>query len=81
MRPADLCGAGFSFSIRQLDSPCPHMLASLLAQHPQSGMRSAPFCLLRTWQTNKGGPAEIVVNKKSGFHIDPYHGEAAAGIM
>lgn len=27
------------------------------------------------------GPAEIIVDQESGFHIDPYHGEQAADLM
>ena len=27
------------------------------------------------------GPAEIIVDKESGFHIDPFHGEQAADLM
>jgi hypothetical protein len=27
------------------------------------------------------GPAEIIQNGKSGFHIDPYHGDEATDIM
>lgn len=32
-------------------------------------------CGLPTFATNKGGPAEIIVDGISGFHIDPYNGE------
>nr|AFK45264.1 unknown [Medicago truncatula] len=28
-----------------------------------------------------GGPAEIIVHGKSGFHIDPYHGDRAADLL
>ncbi|KAK2645104.1 hypothetical protein Ddye_020299 [Dipteronia dyeriana] len=38
----------------------------------------AMTCGLPTFATCKGGPAEIIVNGKSGFHIDPYHGDQAA---
>ncbi|KAK4853227.1 hypothetical protein QYF36_005579 [Acer negundo] len=38
----------------------------------------AMTCGLPTFATCKGGPAEIIVNGKSGFHIDPYHGDLAA---
>ncbi|KAJ0032039.1 hypothetical protein Pint_13576 [Pistacia integerrima] len=41
----------------------------------------AMTCGLPTFATCKGGPAEIIVNGKSGFHIDPYHGEQAAEIL
>ena len=41
----------------------------------------AMTCGLPTFATKNGGPAEIIKNEKSGFHIDPYHGEAAADIM
>jgi sucrose synthase len=41
----------------------------------------AMTCGLPTFATNRGGPAEIVKNRKSGFHIDPYHGEASAATM
>lgn len=34
----------------------------------------AMTCGLPTFATIKGGPAEIIVNGVSGFHIDPYHG-------
>lgn len=36
---------------------------------------------LPTFATCHGGPAEIIEDKKSGFHIDPYHGDQAAEIM
>lgn len=35
-------------------------------------------CSLPTFATIHGGPAEIIVDGESGFHIDPYHGEEAA---
>ena len=38
-------------------------------------------CGLPTFATVCGGPAEIIVDGKSGFHIDPYHGEQAAQRM
>ncbi|XP_061996660.1 sucrose synthase [Rosa rugosa] len=41
----------------------------------------AMTCGLPTFATCKGGPAEIIVNGKSGYHIDPYHGEQAAQIL
>ncbi|XP_044464010.1 sucrose synthase [Mangifera indica] len=41
----------------------------------------AMTCGLPTFATCNGGPAEIIVNGKSGFHIDPYHGEQAAEIL
>lgn len=41
----------------------------------------AMTCGLPTFATCNGGPSEIIKNGKSGFHIDPYHGAAAAEIM
>ncbi|KAJ4708835.1 Sucrose synthase [Melia azedarach] len=41
----------------------------------------AMTCGLPTFATCNGGPAEIIVHGKSGFHIDPYHGEQAAEIL
>ncbi|KAK9947939.1 hypothetical protein M0R45_003534 [Rubus argutus] len=41
----------------------------------------AMTCGLPTFATCKGGPAEIIVNGKSGYHIDPYHGDQAAEIL
>lgn len=38
----------------------------------------AMTCGLPTFATSNGGPAEIIVHGKSGFHIDPYQGEKAA---
>jgi sucrose synthase len=35
-------------------------------------------CGLPTFATCYGGPAEIIVDGKSGFHIDPNHGDRAA---
>ncbi|KAG1361120.1 putative Sucrose synthase 6 [Cocos nucifera] len=35
-------------------------------------------CGLPTFATNKGGPAEIIVDGVSGFHIDPYNGEESS---
>ncbi|XP_027126774.1 sucrose synthase [Coffea arabica] len=36
---------------------------------------------LPTFATINGGPAEIIVNGKSGFHIDPYKGEQVAEVL
>eukprot|EP00884_Botryococcus_braunii_P012793 jgi/Botrbrau1/21514/Bobra.174_2s0018.2 len=41
----------------------------------------AMTCGLPTFATNQGGPAEIIKHNISGFHIDPYHGAAAAELM
>ncbi|BBH08175.1 sucrose synthase 4 [Prunus dulcis] len=41
----------------------------------------AMTCGLPTFATCKGGPAEIIVHGKSGYHIDPYHGDQAADIL
>ncbi|XP_068343293.1 sucrose synthase-like [Pyrus communis] len=41
----------------------------------------AMTCGLPTFATCMGGPAEIIVNGKSGYHIDPYHGDQAAEIL
>jgi sucrose synthase len=41
----------------------------------------AMTCGLPTFATCKGGPAEIIVHGKSGFHIDPYHGDQAADTL
>ncbi|KEH37657.1 putative sucrose synthase [Medicago truncatula] len=38
----------------------------------------AMTCGLPTFATCNGGPAEIIVHGKSGYHIDPYHGDQAA---
>ncbi|KAL9238761.1 hypothetical protein vseg_013139 [Gypsophila vaccaria] len=38
----------------------------------------AMTCGLPTFATCNGGPAEIIVHGKSGFHIDPYQGDRAA---
>jgi sucrose synthase len=38
----------------------------------------AMTCGLPTFATCNGGPAEIIVHGKSGYHIDPYHGDRAA---
>ncbi|XP_010247458.1 PREDICTED: sucrose synthase [Nelumbo nucifera] len=38
-------------------------------------------CGLPTFATCHGGPAEIIVHGKSGFHIDPYHGDRAAELL
>lgn len=38
-------------------------------------------CGLPTFATCHGGPAEIIVHGKSGFHIDPYHGDKAAELL
>ncbi|GMH23373.1 hypothetical protein Nepgr_025216 [Nepenthes gracilis] len=35
-------------------------------------------CGLPTFATNQGGPAEIIVNRVSGFHIDPANGEESS---
>ncbi|KAG5515357.1 hypothetical protein RHGRI_036414 [Rhododendron griersonianum] len=35
-------------------------------------------CGLPTFATNQGGPAEIIVNGVSGFHIDPYNGNESS---
>ena len=44
-------------------------------------MVEAMTCGLPAFVTNRGGPAEIVQHGQSGFHIDPYHGDAAAEVM
>ena len=41
----------------------------------------AMTCGLPVFATNRGGPAEIIVDGESGFHIDPYHGAQAADAM
>nr|ACP17902.1 sucrose synthase [Phaseolus vulgaris] len=41
----------------------------------------AMTCGLPTFATFNGGPAEIIVDGKSGYHIDPYHGDRAAEIL
>ncbi|KAK3417568.1 hypothetical protein EUGRSUZ_H03515 [Eucalyptus grandis] len=41
----------------------------------------AMTCGLPTFATCKGSPAEIIVHDKSGFHIDPYHGDQTAEIL
>jgi sucrose synthase len=38
-------------------------------------------CGLPTFATCNGGPAEIIVDGVSGFHIDPYQGDKAAEIL
>lgn len=35
-------------------------------------------CGLPTFATNQGGPAEIIVDGVSGFHIDPHNGDEAS---
>ncbi|CAH9052989.1 unnamed protein product [Cuscuta europaea] len=35
-------------------------------------------CGLPTFATNQGGPAEIIVDGISGFHIDPYNGDESS---
>nr|AYK02551.1 sucrose synthase [Catalpa fargesii] len=41
----------------------------------------AMTCGLPTFATLYGGPAEIIVHGKSGFHIDPYNGEQVADVL
>ncbi|OAY82452.1 Sucrose synthase 2 [Ananas comosus] len=41
----------------------------------------AMTCGLPTFATCHGGPAEIIVDSVSGFHIDPYQGDKAAEIL
>ncbi|KAL0410373.1 UNVERIFIED_CONTAM: Sucrose synthase [Sesamum latifolium] len=41
----------------------------------------AMTCGLPTFATLYGGPAEIIVHGKSGFHIDPYNGEQVAEVL
>lgn len=48
---------------------------------PFLGALQAMTCGLVTFATDKGGPVEIIEQNKSGFNIDPYHGEAAAELM
>lgn len=38
-------------------------------------------CGLPTFATCHGGPAEIIEDDVSGFHIDPYHPDQAAAHM
>ncbi|XP_023750760.1 sucrose synthase [Lactuca sativa] len=41
----------------------------------------AMACGLPTFATLHGGPAEIIVHGKSGFHIDPYHGDQVTELL
>lgn len=41
----------------------------------------AMTCGLPTFATNRGGPAEIIKHKRSGFHIDPFHGDKNADLI
>ena len=41
----------------------------------------AMTCVLPTFATCHGGPAEIIEHGISGFHIDPYHLDQAGAIM
>lgn len=41
----------------------------------------AMTCGLPTFATLHGGPAEIIVHGKSGFHIDPYNGEQVSEVL
>ena len=41
----------------------------------------AMACGLPTFATAHGGPAEIIRHRRNGFHIDPFHGAAAAEAM
>lgn len=41
----------------------------------------AMTCGLPTFATLHGGPAEIIVHGKSGFHIDPYHGDQVTDLL
>ncbi|KAI4301443.1 hypothetical protein L6164_034721 [Bauhinia variegata] len=41
----------------------------------------AMTCGLPTFATCNGGPAEIIENGISGFHIDPYHPDEASALM
>ncbi|GKA28267.1 sucrose synthase [Tanacetum coccineum] len=41
----------------------------------------AMTCGLPTFATLHGGPAEIIVHGKSGFHIDPYHGDQVSELL
>ncbi|KAI7743924.1 hypothetical protein M8C21_002246, partial [Ambrosia artemisiifolia] len=41
----------------------------------------AMTCGLPTFATLHGGPAEIIVHGKSGFHIDPYHGDQVTQLL
>ena len=36
-------------------------------------------CGLPTFATSKGGPAEIIIDGVSGFHIDPLNGDESSG--
>jgi sucrose synthase len=38
-------------------------------------------CGLPTFATSHGGPAEIIEDGISGFHIDPYHPDEAGAII
>ncbi|CAL0320230.1 unnamed protein product [Lupinus luteus] len=41
----------------------------------------AMTCGLPTFATCNGGPAEIIIHGKSGYHIDPYNGDHAANLL
>lgn len=41
----------------------------------------AMTCGLPTFATCHGGPAEIIENSVSGFHIDPYHPDKVSEVL
>jgi sucrose synthase len=41
----------------------------------------AMTCGLPTFATCHGGPAEIIENGVSGFHVDPYHPDQVSAIL
>lgn len=41
----------------------------------------AMTCGLPTFATCHGGPAEIIEDNVSGFHIDPYHPDQTAALL
>ena len=56
----------------------PPMLMSALYEAFGLTVIEAMNCGLPTFATNQGGPAEIIVDGVSGFHIDPNNGEESS---
>jgi hypothetical protein len=57
----------------------PHPQAAHTCFHPADSVMLPPKPRLPTFATAHGGPSEIIRHGRSGFHIDPYHGEQVGG--
>jgi hypothetical protein len=75
-----LCGRLLLPAARpQPRSPLPTPRSPLPTHQPPNPRPQNRPLRLPTFATAHGGPSEIIVHGRSGYHIDPYHGDAVSG--